>query len=244
MHREIHSWTSPHLNKELEIVEYGHFGPAFLLLPTAAADFLEYERFQLIDSISHWIDQGKIKVYSVNSINRESWLNSSMDGRSKSLRHNQFNQYIYHEVLPFIRHRTSQETPVYTCGASFGALHAANLFFKNPWQIQGCISMSGLYDLGAYTKQYWDHDCYWNSPLHYLENLQEEHLQTIRQSRHIHIMSGAGNYEDPNGSRHLSGLLHHKDISHNLDIWGKDIHHDWPTWRSMLPYVLETKWRF
>jgi esterase/lipase superfamily enzyme len=226
----------------MDIVEYGHYGPSLLLLPTAAADYLEYERFLLIDAIASFIEAGKLKVYSVNSINSESWLNSKMDGRAKSVRHTQFNQYIYHEVIPFIKGRTSQETPVYTCGASFGALHAANLFFKNPWIINGCISMSGLYDLGVYTKGYWDDDCYWNSPMHYLEHLQDAaHLLEIKKSKHIHILTGSGAYEDPNGSRYLSALLHHRGISHNLDIWGYDIKHDWPTWRAMLPYLLETK---
>jgi esterase/lipase superfamily enzyme len=242
MHREIRSWYSPALHKHMDIVEYGHYGPSLLLLPTAAADYLEYERFLLIDAIASYIDAGKIKVYSVNSINSESWLNNKMDGRAKSVRHTQFNHYIYHEVIPFIKGRTSQETPVYTCGASFGALHAANLFFKNPWIINGCISMSGLYDLGAYTKGYWDDDCYWNSPMHYLEHLQDAaHLMEIKKSKHIHILTGSGAYEDPNGSRYLSALLHHRGISHNLDIWGYDIKHDWPTWRAMLPYLLETK---
>ncbi len=243
MHREIQSWYSPNLHKQMDIVEYGHYGPVLLLLPTAAADYLEYERFHLIDAIAPYIQAAKVKVYSVNSINNESWLNNQMDGRAKSIRHTQFNQYVYEEVLPFIRQRASQETPIYTCGASFGALHAANLFFKNPWKIQGCISMSGLYDLGAYTKHYWDDDCYWNSPMHYLDGLQEgAHLDTIRQAKHIHLLAGSGNYEDPNGSKYFSGLLQHKRIPHNLDIWGHDIHHDWPTWRLMLPYILETKW--
>ena len=95
MHREIQSWYSTSLNKQMEIVEYGHFGPVILLLPTAAADYLQYERFLLIDAIQKYIDSGKVKVYSINSINNESWLNSKMDGRSKVVRHNQFNNYIY-----------------------------------------------------------------------------------------------------------------------------------------------------
>ena len=242
MHRDIQKWYSPTLNKEMEIVEYGHFGPAILLLPTAAADYLEYERFLLIDSIAQYIDSGKVKVYSINSINNESWLNNKLDGRSKVVRHNQFNHYVYNEVVPFIKGRTSKDTPIITCGASFGALHAANLFFKNPWAIRGCIAMSGLYDLGQYTKSYWDEDCYWNSPLHYLKDLQDEnHLNTIRSSQHIHILTGSGDYEDPSGSRYISGLLNHRNIPHDLDIWGYDIKHDWPTWRAMLPYLLETK---
>jgi len=242
MHREIQSWYSPRLNKEMEIVEYGHFGPVILLLPTAAADYLEYERFLMIDTLEKHINAGKIKVYSINSINNESWLNNKIDGRSKVVRQNQFNEYVYKEVVPFIKQRSSLETPIYTCGASFGALHAANLFFKNPWAIRGCISMSGLYDLGKYTKGYWDDDCYWNSPMHYLKDLNvDDHLNAIKSSEHIHFLTGSGDYEAPEGSRYISGLLSHKGIPHNLDVWGYDIHHDWPTWRAMLPFLIETK---
>ncbi len=41
MKREIHQWHSPSLNKDMEAVIYGHYGFALLLLPTAAADYLE-----------------------------------------------------------------------------------------------------------------------------------------------------------------------------------------------------------
>lgn len=242
MHRHIDQWYSPSLHKNMEIVEYGHFGFALLLLPTAAADYLEYERFLLLDFIKPFIEAGKLKVYSINSINSESWLNNKMEGRHKAIRHQQFNQYVYEEVAPYIRSRTCQETPIITCGASFGALHAANLFFKRPNIINGCIAMSGLYDLSQYTKGYWDDDVYFNSPMHYLQDLNDNwHLNQIRSSGHIHIMTGSGDYEDPNGSRYLSALLNHKGIPHDLDVWGHDIHHDWPTWRAMLPYLLETK---
>jgi esterase/lipase superfamily enzyme len=48
MQREIHQWYSPRLNKDMEIAVYGHYGFALLMFPTAAADYLEYERFQLL----------------------------------------------------------------------------------------------------------------------------------------------------------------------------------------------------
>ena len=92
MHREIHNWHSPSLNKNMEIVMYGHYGFSLLLLPTAAADYLEYERFLLIDAISDYINAGKCKVFSINSINSESWLNKRMNPRHKSIRHQQFKQ--------------------------------------------------------------------------------------------------------------------------------------------------------
>ena len=45
MHREIHGWWSPSLNKHMDLAVYGHYGFALLMFPTAAADYLEYERF-------------------------------------------------------------------------------------------------------------------------------------------------------------------------------------------------------
>ncbi|MBL7826768.1 MAG: esterase, partial [Saprospiraceae bacterium] len=63
MQREIHQWLSPRLNKNLEIAMYGHYGFALLLLPTAAADYLEYERFLLIDVLAPYIESGKVKVF-------------------------------------------------------------------------------------------------------------------------------------------------------------------------------------
>ncbi|MEY3432300.1 MAG: hypothetical protein RL131_236, partial [Bacteroidota bacterium] len=152
MIREIHHWYSPALNKEMPIAVYGHYGFALLMIPTAAADYLEYERFQLIEYLRPFIDAGKLKVFSINSINTESWMNKEMEGAHKAIRHNQFNEYVFHEVIPFVKNFTSQDTPIVTTGASFGALHAMNLFLKKPELIQGVISMSGVYDLTEYTQ--------------------------------------------------------------------------------------------
>jgi esterase/lipase superfamily enzyme len=242
MEKQLGSWYSPALQKEMPIAVYGHYGFALLLIPTAAADYLEYERFQLIDAISPFIESGKVKIFSINSINNESWMNDHMDPRHKSIRHQQFNNYVFNEVIPFIRNNSSWETPVITSGASFGALHSANLFFKRPDLIQGCISMSGVYDLTEYTKGYFDEDVYFNSPCHYLPNLSDHGiLEQIRSSNHIHLLTGSGDHEDPDASRRLAGILYNKGIHYELDIWGQDIPHDWPSWRSMLPHYLGTR---
>jgi esterase/lipase superfamily enzyme len=226
----------------MDVAVYGHYGFALLLVPTAAADYLEYERFQLIDAIKPHIDAGKVKVFSINSINSESWLNDKMHPRDKSIRHQQYNSYVFHEVIPFIKTHTSPDTPIIACGASLGALHAANLFFKRPDLIDGVIAMSGDYNLGSYTKGYHDEDVYFNSPLQYMANIDDNFfLPRIQAKKHIHILTGSGNYEDPDASRRMSDVLNSKGIPHELDIWGHDMPHDWQTWRAMLPYYLESR---
>ena len=102
MKRELSSWYSHALGKEMPVATYGHYGFALLLVPTAGADYLEYERFELIDAIAPFINQGKIKVFSINSSNNESWLNNEMEGAHKGIRHNQFNEYVFNEVIPFV----------------------------------------------------------------------------------------------------------------------------------------------
>lgn len=243
MERQLTSWYSPALNKDMPIATYGHYGFALLLIPTAAADYLEYERFQFIDALRPFIEGGKVKVFSIDSINNESWMNNTIDPRQKIVRHQQWNDYVHHEVLPFIRTHTSADTQVITCGASFGALHSANLFFKRPDLINGCIAMSGVYELTEYTKGYFDEDVYFNSPMHYLPNLADHTiLEQIRQSRHLHLLSGSGAYEAPDAARRFAGVLYGKGIWYELDIWGQEWTHDWPTWRAMLPHYLGTRW--
>jgi esterase/lipase superfamily enzyme len=242
MERQITSWYSHRLQKEMPIASYGYYGFALLLVPTAAADYLEYERFQLIDALAPQINSGKMKVFSINSINNESWLNNHMEPRHKVVRHRQFNEYVFEEVIPFIRTHTSADTPIIICGASFGALHSMNLFLQRPDLINGVIAMSGVYDLTEYTKGYYDEDVYFNSPQHYMPNLGDHGiLEQIRRSHHIHIFTGSGAYEDPDASRRFASILYSKGIHYELDVWGPEWPHDWNTWRKVLPHYVGTR---
>ncbi|MGH2566442.1 MAG: alpha/beta hydrolase-fold protein, partial [Ginsengibacter sp.] len=154
----------------------------------------------------------------------------------------QFNRYVFDEVIPFIKNNTSHETPIIISGASFGALHSMNLFLKRPDLINGVIAMSGVYDLHEYTKGFNDDQVYFNSPMNYLPGLTDAwYLDHIRSSHHIHILSGSGAYEDPGAAGRFAKVLYDKGINYELDIWGADITHDWPTWRAMLPYYIESR---
>ncbi len=242
MRRELFTWWSVNLGKKMEIAVYGHYGLALLLFPTAAADYLEYERFQLIDAIAPFLEAGTCKAFSINSINHESWLNSWMNPRDKAIRHQQYNAYVAEEVVPFIQHDCRGPVAIVTTGASLGALHAANSLFRRPDLFAGTIAMSGSYDLKNYTGGYYDENCYFNSPVDYLPNLTDiTLLSRLRAKRHIYLTTGRGAYESPQASVRLSEILRAKGIPHELELWGHDMPHDWPTWRRMLPHFLESK---
>jgi esterase/lipase superfamily enzyme len=242
MQRIIDAWHSPSLNRQMEIVTYGHFGFPLLLFPTAAADFLEYERFQLIDAMRESIEAGKVKVFSINSINRDAWLNKQVHPRNKGIRQGAYNDYIAREVVPYIWNSCRSRVGIITAGASLGAFHCANQLFRRPDLFDGMIAMSGSYDIrGYYDGNYYDDNVYFNNPVDYVPNLDGHDLWLLQQKRHIHIVTGQGDYENPDASRRLAGILNNKGIPFELDLWGYDMPHDWPTWRDMMRYYLREK---
>jgi esterase/lipase superfamily enzyme len=240
MERRTTAWFSHNLNIEMPLVAYGHAGYPLLMFPTAAADYLEYERFYLVDAIRPFIDSGKIRAYSINSVNRYSLLNEQMPSHLKAQLLAQYDRYITDEVLPLIRNDSgnSNARPI-TTGASLGAFLAANTYFKHPDVFRGTIAMSGSYDIKSYLHGYYDDNVYFNNPLDYLPPLNDDYfLPTLRGADAIVILSGQGSYEAPERSRQLSDVLSAKGIPHTLDLWGHDVNHDWPWWRKMLPHWL------
>ncbi|MBS1807196.1 MAG: esterase family protein [Acidobacteria bacterium] len=223
----------------MPLVAYGHYGPPVLMLPTAAADFLEYERFQLIDSVKWFIDEGKVKLYSVNSVNNRALLNKHASGHEKVGWLNAYDSYLIEEVLPLIRNDCNDPhvKPI-VMGISLGAYLAGNTFFRHSDLFSGAILLSGTYDIRNYLDGHYDQDAYFHNPADYLPRLDDEyHLPTLRHGdRKIIIFTGQGAFEAPDRSRHLSNILHSKDIPHWLDVWGHNVNHDWPWWRQAMPY--------
>ncbi|MGQ0601841.1 MAG: esterase family protein [Anaerolineales bacterium] len=242
MDRFIDGWHSPNLNQHMEIVTYGHYGFPLLMFPTAAADYLEYERFLLIDSIAQYIDAGKVKVFSINSINRQAWMNRDVHPGHRVWMQHLYNEYVVREVVPYIWNSCQGQVGIITTGASLGGYHAANQLFRRPDLFDGMIAMSGNFNIRSFTDGYYDDNVYYNDPLAFIPNLNDEAvLSQLRAKKHIYIVSGQGSYENPQSSRDLAHVLGGKGIPHELDLWGYDMPHDWPTWRKMLPYYLGAK---
>lgn len=239
MRRDITSWYSERLFQEMPLVAYGHYGPPVLMLPTAAADFLEYERFNLIDSVKWFLESGKVKMYSVNSVNRLALLNDGATPWDKLEWLRRYEGYLTEEVLPLIRDDCHDPGALpLVVGISLGAYLAGNLFFRHPNLFSGAILLSGSYDIRSYFGGYHSDDVYFNNPVEYLPNLNDQYYLPILQQggRKIIIFSGQGAYEAPDRSQQLSQILRSKDIPHWLDIGGYDVDHDWPWWRRAVPY--------
>ena len=239
--KRIDRWRSPALGLDMPIVSYGWRGQPILLFPTAAADFLENERFWLIKAIEPLLLQGRIRVFSIDSINKLAWMDRSLAVPEAGRRQALYSQYIEGEVVPYIRHVCGDgHARAITTGASFGCFHAANALFRRPDLFGGLIGMSGFYDLSpSYFNGYTDDNCYFNNPMWYVPNMSDGLLDTLRHHTKIALVAGQGAYEKPDATRVFHDLLDRKHVGHIFDLWGHDVNHDWPWWRKMLPHYLE-----
>jgi esterase/lipase superfamily enzyme len=232
MQREYHRWFSWRLNRDMEMLVFGHAGAPVLAFPTSQGRFYEYEDFGMVDALAHHIEQGWIQLFCADGVDAESWYNRGIHPHDRAVRHNQYESYLMEEVVPLMRGHNSADFLMAT-GCSFGAYHAANLAFKHPEVFSRVIAISGQYDLHFLLHGYFDEDCYFNSPISYIPNLADErNLGPLRN--HLQIILCSGGWSDicHDGTQALSAVLRAKDIPHTLDIWD-DAWHDWPWWRQM-----------
>jgi esterase/lipase superfamily enzyme len=243
MQIEYHKWFSPALGQDMEMKVYGYFGKPVLVFPAQAGSFHEFEDFGMISVLAPFIEAGQIKIFTVNSLDGQTWSNWNAHPADRARRHQDYDRYIIDEVAPFLRrHCGDTEQKFLSTGVSMGAYHAANFFFRHPDVFDTVIALSGLYQLNYFIGDYMDENVYFNTPLAYLPKLEDPwYLDQYRQSR-IMIAVGQGAFEDEMlaDTLALKKILEEKNIPAWVDIWGGDVNHDWPWWYKMLPYFLDS----
>jgi esterase/lipase superfamily enzyme len=233
-------WNSPALGgREITFVRYGVIGQPLLLFPTAGGDAEEPERFHMIDAIGPFLADLRLKVYCVDSIAGQAWLQECDSLEQGAAMQNRFDAAIAGEVVPAIRRDCNDPAAeIIATGASIGAFNALAAVCRHPDAFKLAICMSGTYDMarflqGQRTRDY--HEC---SPLHFVPMLPEgRHLDLLRR-RFVLLAHGQGEFEDPDQSWMVERVLGPRHIPNRVDAWGTEWRHDWVTWRRMLPQYL------
>jgi len=239
MQKDVTHWHTGRLEQDVRLVRWGHYGTPVMLFPTAGGDAEEIERFHLISVLEPLIEAGRIKVYSTDSIAGRTWFEGKHSAEFCSRVQNLFHEFIYREVAAAIRTDCdSEHIEIIAAGASIGAFNSVAAVCRYPDVFRMAIAMSGTFDLSNYLEGRMNQDFYFSSPLHFLPNLEGPQLDLLR-TRFILIPSGEGDWEDIGESWRLANVLGAKGIPNRVDSWGRDWHHDWVTWRAMLPKYLD-----
>ena len=167
MQKEIQPFYSHSLQREMPVHIYGHAGKPILYIPCQDGRAGDFEAFGMSDTLAPWIESGECVVWSVDTVDAESWSDRWGDPYHRIRRHEAWVMYLARELAPFILSRSgadgglgsgrpTQGAGIMTFGCSLGGGHALNLYLRFPDLFDRCLALSGMYHASYFFGDYMD----------------------------------------------------------------------------------------
>ena len=142
MTRDYHRWYSRSLNRDMELLVFGHGGMPFIVFPSSMGAFFEFEDRGMVQAVAEKLDRGWLQLVCVSSVDSESWYGRHQHPRQRLDRHLQYESYLLTDVVPLIR-QINPSPAIGVTGCSFGAYHAMTLALRHPSVFTSCVTISG-----------------------------------------------------------------------------------------------------
>jgi len=195
----------------------------------------------MVGALSPLLDAGRAKLYCVDGADEYTWRADDVPLEQRARRHGEFERWILEAVAPWIHDDTDGGEIVVT-GASFGAYHAANFALKRADLFPLAICLSAVYDVSVVGWGERGDATYFSNPVDYVAHVHGDHLDWLRSRASLLLVCGEGQWEDTTGAlestKAFARMLGEKGIRHELDLWGHDVPHDWPSWRAQIAHHL------
>jgi esterase/lipase superfamily enzyme len=215
----------------MELLILGHGGARVLVFPSSMGRFYEWEDRGMVAALGEHVERGWLQFICVDSVDSESWYCDWAHPAGRAWRHQQYDWYLYNEVLPLSEHKNGNPF-LMTTGASFGAYHAMNFGLKHPEKVSRIIALSGVYDIRRFTGGFQNETVYFNNPVEFIPGEQDGwRLERLRQ---MDIIMATGNGDALiHSARQMSAVLWGKGIGNALREWD-GWSHDWQYWQQMI----------
>ena len=243
MSREVAELWSDAIGAAGTVIRYGHWGRAVLVFPTERGRASDFENNGMLGAVGGLVEAGRLKVYCVDSYDAGSWSNRDIPLEERARGHARYESWILDDVVPWIYQDCGGPTEVATLGCSMGVFHAANFALKRAEKFPLAMCFSGNYDPASWHG--WGERgmaAYFNNPMDYVGHLEGDYLDWLRRRVDLLLVCGQGQWEDTTGAllstEQFAGVLAGKGIRHELDLWGHDVPHDWPSWRAQVAHYM------
>ena len=229
------------LKRKMFINIYGSSkGYPVLVFPTQDGTEDDYESFGMIETLKPYIEGDIIEIFTVNSIDKETFSAEQEEPSIRLNRHKAYENYIIYEVVPFIHQRNHSTVRILLTGNSMGGFHSASFFLKRPDLFSGCISLSGVYDAACFFNGLSSEEIKKESPISLLKEYASLTKIKQYQERMMILCIGRGKYEEEGliSQPILEEEIKKNNIPSFIDYWGYDVDHDWYWWKKMIVYLL------
>lgn len=221
------------------VVVHGHWGRPVLVFPSEQGSAWDFENNGMVGAVADLVEAGRVKLYCVDSHDGASWSDTSLPLEERARRHAAYDSWILGQVVPYVRGDSGGAPDVATLGCSLGAYHALNFALRRADVFPLALCLSGSYDPSAWHGWGERGDAtYFNNPMDYVPHLHGDHLDRLRERLSVLLVCGRGQWEDTTGSLPgtlaMGAALMDKGIRCEVDVWGEEWPHDWPSWRAQL----------
>ena len=223
------------------VIAYGHYGRPLVAFPSENGEPHDWEDRGMVEAIAPFLDDGRVKLYCTPSFDRDSWTRGDLTLEERARRHGHYEWWVLTKLVPFVQ-ADAHTHELMAAGTSFGAYHSVNFCLKRSDLFPLAIGMSGVYDVAVQGGGERGEAVYFNNPRDYVMNLHGDHLDWLRRQASVLLVCGQGQWEDTTGAldstKRFGALLEEKGIPVEVDLWGYDVPHDWPSWRRQLAHHL------
>ncbi len=210
------------LERDIDLKIFGKYGFTMLGFPAMSDDFDEKVDLGFVESVQNYIVNGLFRVVFLPTVGNRIWKNADIDWNERSDLHRKYNGFLMDEVFPRLFRIAGSPSPIITFGCGDAGFFAANTYFRHPDILYGTIAIDGYYNL-RYLCGFdaWDENCYFNSPMDFLPNLEEQYwLIHLRGKKQVHLIATdrENNVLSIQENKILSNILTQKGIPHNFEI--------------------------
>ena len=229
---------APALGGAGAVIAYGHCGRPFLVFPSEQGRAWDFESNGMVDAVRPLLDAGRVEALLRHLARRGVLVQPVALGRGpgpRARRVRAVGRRLGGAVHLRRLRRASQE--IGTIGCSMGAYHALNFALRRADLFPLSMCFSGNYDPSAWHG--WGEQgeaAYFTNPIHF-----------VARPRAATTWSGCGpgcrccwwsaracGRTPPARCRPPGawpGCCKEKGIRCELDLWGHDVPHDWPSWQ-------------
>ena len=79
MHSQYFKAYSHCMGREMECKVYGHAGVPVLFIPCQDGRFFDFENYRMTDAWAPWIESGRVMVFSIDTVDAETWSDKNGD---------------------------------------------------------------------------------------------------------------------------------------------------------------------
>jgi esterase/lipase superfamily enzyme len=242
MRRDVVELWSPELGWSPRVIAYGSYGRPVLVFASSEGRAEDFENNGMVDAIRPLIDAGRVKLYCLDSWDGGSWYRQDLPLEQRAVHHEAYERWVVDGVVHFVDADCGGRQDMVVTGCSFGAYQAANIALRRADLFPLALCLSGVYDLSVMGWGDRGTSFHLNNPMWSLGAAESRHLDWLRSRLSLLLVCGQGEWEDTTGAlestKAFGRLCEDKGLRVEVDLWGHDVPHDWPSWRHQLAHHL------